>query len=192
LWEEIRFSSQEQALIAARDATTVLLKHPVVTGATMAFRSTYRDLVLPMPDIWVHDAWLSLLIGAMSRLVALPAPLIAYRQHSTNQIGVLRRKKNRNQSLAEIYGQRTLFYELARVRLLEFADRLPNASQRIRRLDEKLAFLRARAALPATRWKRLPYALRELTAQRYHHYAMGLESFGSDLLHSGSAQREIP
>ena len=184
LWEEIRFSSQEQARVAASDATTVLLKHPVASGATMAFRSTYRDLVLPMPNVWVHDAWISLLIGAVSHLAALPTPLIAYRQHSTNQIGALRRKKNRNQSLAEIYGQRALFYELARTRLQEFADRFPDTRQQIRRLDEKLAFLRVRAALPNARWRRLPYALRELAALSYHHYAMGLESFGSDLLHA--------
>ena len=52
----------------------------------------------------------------------------------------------------------------------------------IRRLDENLTFLRTRAALPDARWRRLPYVLRELATLRYHHYAMGLESFGSDLL----------
>ncbi len=184
LWKEIRFSSQEQALIAARDATTALLKHPVATGATMAFRSAYRDLVLPIPNVWVHDAWISLLIGAVSHLTALPTPLIAYRQHSANQIGALRRKKNRNKSLAEIHGKKLLFYGLARTRLLEFADCFPDTGQQIRHLDEKLAFLRARVALPTARWRRLPHALREFAALRYYHYAMGLESFGSDLLHA--------
>ena len=188
LWKKIRFSSQEQARIAARDATTVLLKHPVATGATMAFRSTYRDLVLPMPDVWVHDAWISLLIGATSHLAALPTPLIAYRQHSANQIGVMRRKKSSGKSCAEIYGQKVFCYELVRTRLLEFADHLPDVGQQIRRLDEKLVFLRARAALPDARWRRLPYLLRELTALRYHHYGMGLESFGSDLLHKEKIQ----
>lgn len=182
LWKKIRFSSQEQARIAARDATTVLLKHPVVTGATMAFRSVYRDLVLPIPDVWVHDAWISLLIGATSHLAALPAPLVAYRQHSANQIGVMRRKKNRGKSCAEIYGPKVLCYELARTHLLEFADRFPDTGQQIHLLDEKLAFLRARAALPDARWRRLPCILRELTALHYHHYAMGLESLCVDLL----------
>jgi glycosyltransferase involved in cell wall biosynthesis len=55
LWRTFRFSPKEQAQVAASDALAVLLRHPVVTGANMAFRSTYRDLVLPLPDTW-HDA----------------------------------------------------------------------------------------------------------------------------------------
>jgi glycosyltransferase involved in cell wall biosynthesis len=48
LWKTFRFSSREQVRVATGDALGVLLKHPVVTGATMAFRSKYRALVLPI------------------------------------------------------------------------------------------------------------------------------------------------
>src|SRR5690606_19224477 len=85
LWKAFKFSPKEQSRVAACDALSVLVKHPVVTGATMAFRSTYRDLVLPLADTW-HDAWISLLISATSSLEALSEPLIAYRQHGANQL----------------------------------------------------------------------------------------------------------
>ena len=183
LWEGIRFSSREQAQLAC-DATPVLLKHPVVTGATMAFRSTYRNLVLPIPNVWAHDAWISILIGTVSHLTALSIPLVAYRQHSNNQTGVRQRaNKHRKKSLIAVHGEKLLFFELVRARLLKFSDSLPITEKQMFCLDEKIAFLRARAMLPATRWRRLTPVLHELIALRYHRYAMGWESFGSDLLH---------
>lgn len=182
LWDTVRFSPGEQTRVAACDAFPVLLKHPVVTGATMAFRSVYRDLVLPIPESWVHDAWISLLIGAASHLVPVPEALIAYRQHGGNQIGVQRRGKKRGKSFSEIYGPQLLRYELARKRFAELSDRIPDSERKLRSLDEKLAFLRARASLPAARWKRLRAAWRELAALRYHRYARGLGSFRKDLL----------
>ena len=182
LWKAVRFSSAEQAEVAAQGTFSVLLKRFTVTGATMAFRSSYRDLVLPISDLWVHDGWIAMLIGAVSQLVALPTPLIAYRQHSANQIGIPRRGRNHGKTCAVIHGPQVLRYEAALTRLQEFADRLPESRQNINRLDETLAFLRARAALPDTRWRRLPGALRELAALRYHRYAKGLKSFRKDLL----------
>jgi glycosyltransferase involved in cell wall biosynthesis len=182
LWKAVRFSSREQARVATRDAFSVLLKHFVVTGATMAFRSTYREVVLPIPEGWVHDAWIALLIAATSNLAALPAPLIAYRQHSANQIGIPRRGRNRGRTCAAIYEPQVLLYEAARQRLLEYADHLPDSKLKIHLLDEKLAFLRSCATMPDSRWGRLSVALQELAKLRYHRYGGGLKKFRRDLL----------
>jgi glycosyltransferase involved in cell wall biosynthesis len=181
LWKTFRFSSEEQARVNACDALGVLLKHPVVTGATMAFRSTYRDLVLPLPDTW-HDAWIAMLIGAASCLHALPIPLIAYRQHDTNQLGIPRRGRNRGKTCAAVYEPQVFRYEMARARLLKLIHRFPVSEETMISIDEALVFLRARAALPDARWRRLPRALHELVAHRYHRYAYGLSSFRKDLL----------
>jgi glycosyltransferase involved in cell wall biosynthesis len=181
LWRFFRFRSREQAQLAAGDALGVLLRHPVATGATMAFRSSFRDFLLPMPPTW-HDAWIALLIGASSHLIALPTPLIAYRQHRDNQVGIPHHGRNRDKTVADIYGRQLLLYETARARLLEFGSRFPIGAQGIYRFNEKLIFLRAGAALPNARWRRLPGVLRELLLLRYHSYARGLSTFCRDLL----------
>ena len=180
LWTYFRFRPKEQAQVEAGDALSVLLRHPVATGATMAFRSSFRDFLLPMPPTW-HDAWIALLIGTTSHLVALPAPLIAYRQHGHNQVGIPRPGRNRDKTVAEIYGPRVLLYEKARARLLEFADRFPTDAERIYLFNEVIKLLRARATLPIDRWRRLPMALQGLIAYRYHRYAYGWGSFLKDL-----------
>jgi glycosyltransferase involved in cell wall biosynthesis len=181
LWQIYKFGPDKQSRFMTSDALGVLLKQPVVTGATMAFRSSYRDLVLPMPQTW-HDAWIALLISATSRLDALPVQLIAYRQHGDNQLGIPRAGRNRGKSCAAIYGPRVLLYEAIRKRLEESKERFPISRQTIHRFNEKLAFLRASAALPEPRWRRLPVALHALMALHYHSYAHGLTTFCKDLL----------
>lgn len=181
LWKIFKFNRQEQAQIAGCDALGVLLKHPVVTGATMAFRTAYRDLILPIPDTW-HDAWIALLIGTVSCLDILPVPLIAYRQHGTNHVGIPRRGRHQGKTFAAIFRPQIYRCEMARARLLEFKDRFPVSKEKIHRFDEALIFLRARSALPSARWRRLSGVLREFAAGRYHYYANGLKSFRKDLL----------
>ena len=184
LWKKVRFSPCEQASIAD-DAFTVLLKHFVVTGATMAFRSSLCKFILPIPAAWVHDAWIAFLISASSRLIAIPTPLIAYRQHSSNQIG-LAGGKNLDKTCAEYHGLRVRCYELMRARIIKFIDRFPDVMYKIYCLDRKLKFLRARAALPDARFYRVPGALRELAKLHYYRYTKaGVGSFFNDLLRGG-------
>jgi hypothetical protein len=136
----------------------------------------------------VHDAWISLLIGSTSRLALIHELLISYRQHDNNQIGIRRDNKNKNKSFLEIYGEKTLCYELARTRLLEFPDYFQNVEQQIFHFDEKLIFLRTRANLSNSRWRRWPSAMRELVTLRYHRYSMGLESFLDDVTRSNETK----
>jgi hypothetical protein len=182
LWKSLRFSPREQALVAARNSYSLLLKHFAVTGTTMAFRSKYLDLVLPIPEGWMHDAWIALLISATSNLAILSTPLVAYRQHNANQYGGRRRRKhNQGKKLAEIYAPQALLYKKAHTRLLEFANRFQNMEPRIHQLQEKVNFLYARAALPDERWRRLPQTLSDLATLRYHRYGRGLVPFINDL-----------
>jgi hypothetical protein len=71
---------------------------------------------------------------------------------------------------------------MARARLAQLSGCFPGGMRNIGRIDDMLPFLRARAALPDARWQRLPGALHELVALRYHRHAYGLKSFRRDLL----------
>ena len=69
-----------------------ILEGNVVTGAAMAFRGKFRDLVLPFPTAlgqWnIHDGWIALLVSAVSRLAPLSFPYIKYRVHSAQTQGL--------------------------------------------------------------------------------------------------------
>lgn len=66
-----------------------LLNQDWITGAACAFRRELSAVAIPFPSQgWVHDAWLGVLASIYGKVTALPTPLIAYRQHTHNQIGL--------------------------------------------------------------------------------------------------------
>lgn len=65
----------------------MLLKRNLVTGAAMAFRTSLRDLLLPIPDDWGHDYWIALLGSIFSYGVPIPQRLFLYRRHLAQQRG---------------------------------------------------------------------------------------------------------
>jgi glycosyltransferase involved in cell wall biosynthesis len=183
MWQRVRFTPREQARMARGEGFAVLLKHRVVTGATLAFKVSLRDTALPLPDAWAHDAWLALLAAAQGGLAAVPQPLIAYRQHAANVVGGARRTLLQ-EARAALALERTAWYrgEIALWRALAARLEAVGATAAAQAaLAEKLAHLEARAALPAARWRRLPGVLRELTSGRYARHARNWGSVAIDL-----------
>ncbi|MEI6226807.1 MAG: glycosyltransferase family 2 protein, partial [Deltaproteobacteria bacterium] len=87
LWDAIHFDGRARREVLRGRGFDVLLRQWLVTGATMAFRSEYRSLLLPIPACWVHDAWIAFLLGAVSSLGFVERPTVRYRQHPGQQVG---------------------------------------------------------------------------------------------------------
>jgi glycosyltransferase involved in cell wall biosynthesis len=184
LWRAIRFGEAEQRRFAA-GGFECLLRRYRVTGATLAFRAALRELFLPVPPGWVHDAWIGLVLSAVGRGVPIPTPLIRYRQHADQQHGAalrtmvdeldhaLRLNPNACDAVADRYAA-----------ALERLQRLPGVSaERLRSLAGKVAFHRKRAWLRRRPWlpARLPGVLAELARGNYGRYARGWLAAGQDI-----------
>lgn len=88
IWERISFDFMQRKDYRQGQQLKVSLKHNVVTGATIAFRAELRKLILPIPEQWIHDAWIALLLSAANiKGTFIEEPLIKYRQHSNQFIG---------------------------------------------------------------------------------------------------------
>ncbi|MDB5827114.1 MAG: glycosyl transferase family 2, partial [Variovorax sp.] len=88
LFKALEAKPSELAAIQAGEAFETLLRRNLVTGATTVFRRSLLGAALPFPAEWVHDEWLAAIASATGRMDVLIEPLIDYRQHATNQIGV--------------------------------------------------------------------------------------------------------
>ena len=180
LWHVVGFDRPQQHALRAGRTLQVLLKHNVVTGATLAFRASHRALVLPIPDNWVHDGWIALLIAATTELEMLPEPLVKYRRHAGQQLGamkrgLLKRWQWAQATSAENYLSVAAQYEAARARLAL----LPAAhirAEALHMLDEKTRHFHRRASLPHAKIARLSPILSELVARQYHRYSNGWTS----------------
>jgi hypothetical protein len=194
MWDEVGFDAHKRKLIRTGRALEVLITGWTVTGATMAFRSRFVKLSLPIPQgiAMIHDGWIALTIAAVADVVAVDEPLIKYRQHAQQQIGAPARIETgpelrgiqaietafrRQNSSADLYK----ILEALEVRLL--AEGKDFDTRKALSFAADYAFhLNVRANLPQRRLSRVPSILRELLSLRYHEYANGFKSAAKDLV----------
>ena len=197
VWQTLRFGEEEQRLFCEGHAFAVLLGHNVVTGAAMALKAEFRKLILPFPNDLnhdgipvLHDWWTALVIAAVGEVSFVPESLFKYRQHSSQQMGVVSERNEHTESSAtsfrasmrrtntfatEIHYVRTILDRLSSVRGLTVRANV------LQDLEARLTHLETRAAMPEERRsRRIAPVLRELLARRYHLYSNGLASAAKD------------
>jgi hypothetical protein len=193
LWDKLGVGRESQRRLRSERAIDELLLGSTVTGATAAFRSRFKSLVLPIPDdlMVIHDAWIAVLISAAARVVPLSERLVSYRQHAKQQIGALERRSASRGLLSPLpidslrqdssYSEAVRTMKAVRQRLAEHSDDL-EVGHAVRLLEERIDHLDARVGLPPNRLLRAPGVLRELLTGRYHRYSNGTYSAMKDLI----------
>ncbi len=200
LWQHT-FSAAARKLFRAGKAFDVLSLHNIVTGATMAFRSKFKELVLPIPQhiALIHDGWIAAMIAATGATIEpLHEPLIKYRQHLRQQIGAtpppdedmtktfidnLHFALRKKYAFAEELRSLETIYERASMKSAAF-----NCPKALESLHAKIAHYRTRANMPEGKLARAPFVFRELFTLRYHLYSKGTRSAVRDFLLTDSSQ----
>jgi glycosyltransferase involved in cell wall biosynthesis len=158
LFGVLEISEADLRAVNSGNAFSVFVRRNIATGATVMFRRRLLERALPFPSSWVHDEWLAIIAAATGNLDAIAEPLIDYRQHAANAIGVayptLIRKVRR---ALEPRGGRNV--RLSR-QFADLAVRLQSApftvsEETLRDALEKSRFEQARVALPSARVLRL-------------------------------------
>ena len=186
LWQAIHFGRRLQQKVNEGGAMKLLVKRNVATGATMAFRAEHRDLLLPIPGNWVHDGWFALLMAAVAPCRAISEPLVEYRQHAGQQIGVQKKSLYRRFMRAKLEGRENLEtlagdFEAAHQRLSAFRSRLRD-DRALWLQEEKVEHLRTRAGIRASAARRLPMLAGELLSRHYARYSENWKAVVQDLL----------
>ncbi|MPW28753.1 glycosyltransferase [Agarivorans sp. B2Z047] len=89
LWQCVHFSKLNQQRFLAGQALSVLLRHNIVTGATVALSKEFAHQQFPFYDEYPHDAWLALKAAQIDAIGFIPQKLIKYRQHGKNALGAV-------------------------------------------------------------------------------------------------------
>ena len=152
----------------------------------MAFRRERVELALPVGSGWMHDEWLAIMAAAVGKIDVIEQPLIDYRQHGANQIGMrLRTWHDKWLDLRRAHGAQ-FRAEVARLRVLgERMDALGGlvTEDKKQSVTERCAHLERRIDMGAQRhWRRLPAVWREARAGLYRRYGTGWRSVLRDIL----------
>ena len=189
LWDSLWFNPAEQARVRDGRALEVFLKHVVAAGGTTAFRANLREVALPIPNLPVaHDAWLALMAAAVGRVHIVQDPLISYRLHDANQIGL--RKLGLRQQFEQARKQIDHHaFRYAADLHIEALRRLTNGippryrlhCQADRLLRQKIFHSESRDAMNGSAINHSKKILCELVTMRYFRYSYGWKSVAQDL-----------
>lgn len=188
LFDVLKVSKAELRRIHAGEGFGVLLRRSLATGATIALRRSFLADALPVGSGWVHDEWLAIMAAARGGFECIEEPLIDYRQHADNQLGMPERDlaakwRDLVKPQATLIDALIARDEVLRERLLMLGSSV--AADRIARAVDKLRHLRVRRALHGPLWARAASVIRESAAGRYRRYGSGWHMALRDLLRSG-------
>jgi glycosyltransferase involved in cell wall biosynthesis len=188
LFDALELTARERRLVHGGHAYEALLRRNLATGATVALRRSLFERARPFPVGWLHDEWLAIIAAATGQVDFLDAPLVDYRQHDNNQVGmrtlslgdkVMLLGKSRGAK----YAKRLAAIERL-VAILEALDPAPPAG-RIAEARGKLAHARFRALLPANRGRRVLPVATEALRGGYARYSTGWRAMVRDWLEPG-------
>ncbi|MHB8845077.1 MAG: glycosyltransferase family 2 protein [Nitrospirota bacterium] len=183
LWDTYEFRKKSKSRFMHGKAFEILLNHNVITGATMAFRTRYRRKVLPIPSIWVHDAWIALVMSSISEIRFIDKEMIDYRQHEQQQIGGREMKIAEQVAFSSSVTDYKLQIEQYRLISEHILMNACEAEQFIAsRIADKIMHLHARQdAYRSTAMHKMLIIAEELLRGRYHKYSRGFRSFVKDI-----------
>ncbi len=184
LWQRAFFDAAGRRAFLEHRGVDVLLKTNVVTGAAMGIRRERIASALSIPPGWVHDAWMAFLLELQFGAVPIAEPLIRYRQHASQQIGVLRMTPRaildliKRQDAVFYLGQARNYRALAS-RVAELA--LPSALDSARKALRKAECLEARAAFRETPFRAAGRFVRAVLRGDYDRFGLGKKQAAFDL-----------
>lgn len=202
LWR-FTFPRKDRKRFRRDEAFDVLLEHNVVTGATMAFRSELCKVIMPFPLLpgFIHDGWISLAAAVYADLFFVNEPLIMYRQHSKQELGLSFFRSSttfRDRHRGYIEHNLHLIQSLDELRCLIGSGMVlgqtevcrPSLSKEEMRskvalaqrfVMQRIKHYEKRMALPDAKVKRILPIVRELATFGYHDYSKGFLSAIVDL-----------
>jgi glycosyltransferase involved in cell wall biosynthesis len=201
LWE-YTFSPARRATAAKDGLFKVLYRENAVTGATLAFRSRFRNLIAPIPhdlEFLYHDGWIATVLSGVAECIHIDEPLVKYRQHESQLIGVAHLgNKSRESAICKLNWKIALQRVVtSHEPVMEYLLRLKRAitaspnckTTALAVVNEELEYqagvirhYQNRMALPENRLGRISPILVELGSGRYHRFSHGWRSAARDLI----------
>ncbi len=185
LWRTLSLSSAEQTALADGRGLPVLLRRNVVAGHALALRRDRLAWLTPFPALRHADWWLAIGLLLDGGLVPVSEPLVEYRLHSGNTVGLRSRTSIASRIGATAPGSRSFAdAELLEDLVTRFDQCRPGRLSPGDRalIEAKIAHSRLRGSLPRGRAGRVAPVAKALASGSYGRYSNGWKSALIDLM----------
>lgn len=186
LWDAVGIQKKLERFVGPGQVE-LLLRHNLIPGAAMAFRASFRSIILPIPSAWMHDYWIVLLGSVLSSGVPVQEALFKYRRHASQLCGwrkqtyweVLRRSLETTQE--EWWAKVENFRKLTE-RISSVSDSVSSPGECLRLLREKDLHLSSRARIRSTTgMSKVMRVLAETASGRYQRFSDSWQSVIRDI-----------
>ena len=196
LWSSVNFNVNRYLKYTTGDQLEVMLRGGnFIYGMAMAFRSKYKNIVLPIESrlhsACTHDTWIAIILSAVgARGIPIEKSLVMYRKHA-KQVTSIENKSN-------FYFRKNMFFQnneknivLADVlmKIINRLDQVENSFDIVsvlnarKQLIDKSIHLRARALISSGKFfKRLYIIYGEASSGRYKKYSGSYKSVLKDIV----------
>lgn len=179
LWQHMGLKPSKVAKFRTGRGLDLFIKRGSCYGILLSFRARFRDILIPFPLNFSHDDWISLVLSAVAQLELIADPLVDYRQHGAQAVGVGAVAKTPTATAAASPpGEDHYGVNLALQRLATFEERMSHFPDRLLRRDwarvirGRRAYLQRRGAMARRHpLARLVLMARNLVSGDYLRYA---------------------
>jgi len=181
MWEKVRFLENEIDEWKKGKALDLLLTGNRVTGCTIAMRKRFAEKSRPFPTNihpdFIHDGWIAILASINNTIGFVAEPLVLYRQHDRQQVGVLEKEREiihlhtrlsrpRDKKLGPFIEKDNLYSNLLNHIDINYPE-LKGSTKPLQRISQHYQL---RSHLAKSRFKRLIPIFRNLYRGNYHRY----------------------
>ncbi len=181
MWEKVRFWEKEIEDWKQGKALDLLLTGNRVTGCTVAMRNTFATKSRPFPTHihpnFIHDGWIGILASVNNEIGFVNEPLVLYRQHEQQQIGVIEKEREkihvharfsrpRDLKLSPFIEKGNLYFNL----LNHININYPELKDKTKPLQRISQHYQLRSNLAKNRLRRIVPIFKNLYSGNYHRY----------------------
>jgi hypothetical protein len=187
LFAALLITDRERRDVAAGRAYQAYIRRNLVTGAGCACRTKVLAKAVPFSELMIHDEWIAFTASVVSQVRMLDEPLMEYRLHSSNVVGLPIPNASWWWSTAiNALLQPQLPRQVQRLERLEemraYAQRVGAAQDVLECLDSAISHAKHRTSLPRNPLRRARAVREEWRRGQYRRWSSGRTSVLHDLL----------
>jgi len=180
-WEVVRFAPDIRARWRNGEAAEVLLDGNRMMGCAAVLRKRLLDTVLPIPTVpgYIYDGWIALVAAMLGTIDFYEKPLLKYRTHEQQQVGIRAQPAGRWVTLVERFTRerplklKPFIDKRDQLQVLQklVNERIPGNTPGKEQLQRRLTYFQTRSSLPLARLRRFGPVLQEWQRGNYKRYS---------------------